>query len=94
MTIEASDDITRAISDMREEQLAESEVLELVATIVRRTREHPGIVRGASVRGAIALKEVLQGFGAIRGGLTVSSLEKAARVTLPPRISTKQGDNE
>ncbi len=76
------------------EQLPESEIDDLIAAIVSRTREHPDVARGASVRGAIALKEVLQGFEEIQGRLMRSSIEKAALVTLPPRISTKQADYE
>ncbi len=66
----------------------------LIVAIVNRIRAHPDITRGASVRGTIAFKEVLQGFQEIQGGLTPSSIEKAALITLPPRISTKQGDYE
>ena len=76
------------------EQLREDEVDELITAIVSRTRNHAGVVRGASVRGTIALKEVLQGFKEIQGRLALSSVEKAALVTLPSRISTKQGDYE
>jgi len=67
---------------------------DLIAAIVSRTRDHPHIRRGASVRGAIAFKEVLQGFTEIQDGLTSSSIKKAALITLAPRISTKQGDYE
>ncbi len=67
---------------------------DLIAAIVSRIRNHPDVVRGASVRGAIAFKEVLQSFEEMRSGLTRSSIEKAALITLPPRISTKQGDYE
>jgi Mg-chelatase subunit ChlD len=74
------------------EQVPESEIDALIAAIVSRTREHPDVARGASVRGAIALKEVLHGFEEIQGKLMRSSIEKAALVTLPPRMSTKQAD--
>jgi Mg-chelatase subunit ChlD len=66
----------------------------LIAAIVNRTRNHPDIARGASVRGAIAFKEVLQSFEEMQDGLTQNSIEKAALITLPPRVSTKQGDYE
>ena len=74
------------------EQLPEDKVDGLITTIVSRTREHPDIKRGASVRGTIAFKEVLQGFKEIQSGLTRSTIEKAAITTLPHRIYTKQGD--
>ncbi len=67
---------------------------DLIAAIVSRTRDHPDIVRGASVRGAIAFKEVLQGFREMQDGVTRSSIEKAALITLPPRISTREGSYE
>ncbi len=67
---------------------------DLVVAIVSRTRDHPDIVRGASVRGAIAFKEVLQSFKEMPGGVTRSSIENAALITLPSRISTKQGSYE
>ena len=95
MSIEVSDDdIRRDISCMREERLTESEVVELIADIVQRTRQHPDIVRGASVRGAIAFKQVLQGFVQIENRQTRGSVEKAAMITLPPRVLTRQVDKE
>jgi Mg-chelatase subunit ChlD len=89
-----SKELEKLSRDISSEQLPESEVDSLIAAIVSRIREHPNVVRGASVRGAIAFKEVLQGFGAIQGGLTRSNIEKAALVTLPPRISSKRGNIE
>ena len=75
----------------KDEKITESEAVSLITAIVQRTRNHPEIVRGSSVRGALALKQVLEGFSLIHNqGLTRSGLEKAAMITLPPRISTKQ----
>jgi len=75
-----------------DEKLTESEAVSLITAIVQRTRKHPEITRGSSVRGALALKQVLEGYSLIRNqGLTRSGLEKAAMITLPPRIATKQG---
>jgi len=79
---------------MGNEQLPQSEVDNLITTIVGQTREHPDISRSVSVRGSIAFKEVLQGFNEIQNELTRSSLEKAALVTLPPRTYTRQGNGE
>ena len=47
---------------------------ELIAAIVNRTRDHYDIIRGASVRGAIAFKEILQGFKILEDGLTPGSI--------------------
>ncbi len=88
------DELEKLSQAKENEQLPEGEVDNLITAIVRRTREHPDIVRGASVRGTIAFKEVLQSFKEMQSGLTRNSIEKAAMITLPPRISTKQGDNE
>ncbi|HEY93527.1 MAG TPA: hypothetical protein G4O15_01130, partial [Dehalococcoidia bacterium] len=75
-----------------DERLTENDTANLITAIVQRTRNHPEIVRGSSVRGTLALKQVLEGYSLIRDqDLTRSSLEKSAMITLPPRISTKQG---
>ena len=74
------------------EKLTENDAVNLITAIVQRTRSHPEIVRGSSVRGALALKQVLEGYSLIKDqGFTRSCLEKAAMIALPPRISTKQG---
>ena len=75
------------------QQLSENEANTLITAIASRTREHPAVARGASVRGTIAFKEVVQGFKEMQGRLTRSSIEKAALVTLPHRIVTGQRDN-
>ena len=75
------------------EILPESRVDKLISEIVSLTRTHPEIARGASVRGTIAFKEILQGLSEMQGGLTRDSFSKAALITLPPRISARQGAN-
>ena len=74
--------------------LAEYEVDKLITQITSRTRTHPDIARGTSVRGAIALREVLQGLGEMQSGLTRNGISKAALITLPPRIAARQEGNE
>lgn len=86
-------EFTRLIKSKDSEILVESEVDKLIAEIVSRTRAHPDIARGASVRGTIAFKEVLQGLSEIHNGPRRDSLRKAALITLPPRISGRQGGN-
>ncbi|MBI4180694.1 MAG: VWA domain-containing protein [Chloroflexi bacterium] len=76
------------------EALAESEVDKLIAEIVSRTRTHPDIARGASVRGSLAFREVLNGLSEIDNGLRRESIGKAALITLPPRILGRQRGNE
>ena len=79
-------------SRIKNKKLTDAEAEGLIAAIVQRTRRHPEIVRGASVRGALALRQVLEGYTRIGRGQTRASLEKAAMITLPPRIQTRQGD--
>ena len=74
--------------------LSEDEATTLIAAITQYTRHHPHVVRGASVRASIALKQVLEGFAVLEGGCTISGIEKAAMITLPPRIETRQGGIE
>lgn len=57
---------------------------EEAVAIVRRTRQHPRIRRGASVRAAIALVEVARALGGIE------ALSRAAQVALPGRIELRE----
>ncbi len=61
-----------------------------VAGIAGRTRSHPEISRGVSVRGTIAFLEVVRGLAEMNGSITRSSIAKAASITIPPRITLKQ----
>lgn len=63
----------------------------LIAHILKATRNHPEIERGASVRGSLALREVAQGFACLENGLNRSALYQASLVTLPHRIKMKPG---
>lgn len=76
------------------EILHEFDVDWLISEIVSRTRTHPSVARGASVRGTIAFKEVLQGLSDIHGGITLDSINKAAIITLPSRISLREGEDK
>ena len=71
------------------EILSESEFHRLIVQISRRTRIHPDIIRGVSVRGAIAFEEVARGVSELHQGITRVSLAKAAMITIPPRINVK-----
>lgn len=84
----------KLIKAKEKEVLPESEVDRLIPEIVSRTRHHPDITHGASVRGTLAFKEVLGGLSELHGGLTRESVAKAALITLPPRMSAKQKDIE
>ena len=83
-------ELNRLVKTKDSEILAESEGDKLIPEIVSRTRSHPGIARGISVRGTIACKEVAHSFSEIQNGLTRNNIHKAALITLPPRIAVKQ----
>ncbi|MDO8688338.1 MAG: hypothetical protein Q7K41_07110, partial [Dehalococcoidales bacterium] len=84
----------RLIKSKDSEILEPAEVDRLIAGIVSRTRTHPDIVRGASVRGTIAFREVVQGLTEMQHDLTRDTINRAALITLPPRISGRQKGNE
>lgn len=77
-----------------EEAIPESQLHSAITAIAGRTRNHPGILRGSSVRGSIALEEVMRGYGEMRGAVTWSCLKNAALLTITPRIITREGDDE
>lgn len=60
------------------------ELARAAVTLVRKTRSHPRIRRGASVRAAIALVEIAREMGGI------DALDRAAAVALPGRIELKE----
>ncbi|MBN2238470.1 MAG: VWA domain-containing protein [Dehalococcoidales bacterium] len=78
------------LRDIYDRVITESEAAVLTADILHRTRNHPDIVRGASVRGAIALNQVMLGFATLENRLLLSAIEKAAMITLPSRIEVIQ----
>jgi len=87
-------ELNKLIESKSSKGLAEHEVDKLITQITSRTRTHPDIARGSSVRGAIALREVLQGLGEMQSGLTRNGISKAALITLPPRIAARQEGKE
>jgi Mg-chelatase subunit ChlD len=66
--------------------LTGDEIDRLTAQLVAKTREHPLIVRGASVRATIAVKEIAYGYRLLHDSLTRDDIKKAALVALPHRI--------
>jgi Mg-chelatase subunit ChlD len=59
----------------------------IISCIIDRTRSHPDIVRGASSRASLAIKNISLAYQKLHGTLDCSSLQKAAMVALPHRIS-------
>jgi Mg-chelatase subunit ChlD len=76
------------------EVLTEAETHRLITEIARRTRFHPAIARGVSVRGTIAFEEIVKAVGEMGGGLTRENIRKAALITLPTRIALKQQQDD
>ena len=61
--------------------------------LVRATRVHPRLRRGASVRGAAALVELATGFGdAASAGPALAPLRRALRAALVGRVELRDGD--
>jgi Mg-chelatase subunit ChlD len=76
------------------EPLASSSADYLITHILKATRNHPEIERGASVRGSLALKEVAQGYAHLKNVLNRLALYQASLVTLPHRIRMKAGSEK
>jgi Mg-chelatase subunit ChlD len=81
------DQLEKFIRAKDSETLPESRAYGMLTQITNRARRHPDIVRGPSVRGTIAFKDILGGFSELNGVLTQKCMMKAALITLPPRIS-------
>ena len=69
------------------EQLSYKQVQELVVQLVKKTREHPEIKRGASVRASLAVMEITKGYSCLRKKLTRKELKDAAMLSLPGKIT-------
>lgn len=67
---------------------------QLITHILDGTRHHPEIEQGASVRGALALREVAQGYAYLGKRLNRSSLFNASMVALPHRIRMNPGSEK
>lgn len=75
----------------RASEFEEEPYLSQAVEITRATRSHPKIRRGASVRAAIAMLEILA--ARRRGGpLADEDLMRAARLALPTRIEIESGE--
>ncbi len=58
----------------------------LITRLVRKTREHPLLTRGAGVRAALSLRALADGYRILHGRLSRNSLKKAALIALPHRV--------
>lgn len=76
---------------LRKNEISSEKAENLMMDIVWKTRNHPLLLRGASVRGSIALKEVYNSFVLLNGINSRSGIEKAAHITLPCRVIRNPG---
>ena len=74
-----------------EEKLSEEKADNLAATIIQATREHPLLLRGASVRGTLALREIARGYEQLIGRLNRFAIAQSALIALPHRVMVVSG---
>jgi len=74
---------------MKRENLTDKQASELIVQLVKKTRAHPDIMRGASVRASLAIIELVRGYKCIRGKLTRDELKDASMLSLPTRIKVR-----
>ncbi|RMF97209.1 MAG: VWA domain-containing protein [Candidatus Schekmanbacteria bacterium] len=79
---------------LRKNEITSQTADKLMMDIVEKTRNHPLLLRGASVRGSIAFKELYNSFVLLNGFNSRASIEKAANITLPCRVMRKPGVEE
>ena len=82
------------VTKIEGESLTPSSVDHFITHILKVTRCHPEVERGASVRGSLALKEVAQGYAKLGSSLNRSALYQASLLTLPHRIRMKPGSKK
>lgn len=85
--------IEKLLNEKRREKLGLEQLHELTAGVVQALRRHPLVERPPGVRGSLAMAEIAQGLGILRGSLTRSGLAKAAFVALPHRLRLVPGDD-
>ncbi|MBN2107295.1 MAG: VWA domain-containing protein [Deltaproteobacteria bacterium] len=85
--------IEKLLADRRQEKLALNEIDRLCAQVAQALRHHPHVERPAGVRGTLAMREIAQGLGLIRGAVTREALAKAAFIALPHRLRLAQSDD-
>ena len=74
-----------------EEKLPEEKADNLAAGIIQATREHPLLLRGASVRGTLALREIARGYEQLIGTLNRYAIAQSALIALPHRVMVVSG---
>jgi Mg-chelatase subunit ChlD len=85
--------LEKLLDERMHERLTPAELHGLCAQVAAVVRRHPMVERPAGVRGTLAMHEIAQGLGLIRGAVTREGLAKAAVVALSHRIRLAQGDD-
>jgi len=62
-----------------------------IALIMEHVRTHPFVLKGASVRGSLGLKEIVSGLSEMDSGVTREKMGEAALIALPSRLRLKPG---
>jgi len=76
------------------ELLSDKQAQALVVQLVKKSREHPEVRRGGSVRASLAVMEIARGYRCIRGKLTRNTIKDAAMLALPARITLRPESNK
>jgi Mg-chelatase subunit ChlD len=74
-----------------EEKITGEEADTLATRVIQSTRYHPLLVRGASVRGTLSLKEIARGYERLTGRLNRYAIAQSALISLPHRVMTVSG---
>ena len=83
--------LARLLRSRMNEKIGIEQIDILASTIAEATRHHPRIVRPGGVRGTLALREIAQAYGLLRGKVTRQTLADAALVALAHRNQVKPG---
>ena len=85
--------LARLLRSRMNEKIGIEQIDILASTIAEATRHHPRIVRPGGVRGTLALREIAQAYGLLRGKVTRQTLADAALVALAHRNQVKPGED-
>ncbi len=85
--------IEKLLKERMQEQLSLDDMDQLCPKVAQALRQHPQVERPAGVRGTLAMREIAQGLGLIRGAVTREALARAAFVALPHRVGLIQDED-
>ena len=85
--------IEKLLAEKRLEELDYAQVAELSAGVAQALRRHPLVERPPGVRGSLAMAEIAQALGLMRGAVTRAALAQAAFTALPHRIRLAPDDD-